>query len=207
MGGSDAERLTCFWAKSDAGGQPLRAWVDESGSDQTRDPGAYVLAAAVGCRESEEGTRERMLQLRLRRQSKLHWRDEGESRRESIIHTVAACDLELIVVVFSGHVEDRPERRRRKCLETMLFTLGAGRVTDIILESRGKADDRRDIELINALRGRPSLDHSTRLTHVIGRQEPMLWVPDAVCGAVTSARTGYQGYLDILGPRLTIITI
>lgn len=36
---------------------------------------------------------------------------------------------------------------------------------------------------------------------------PMLWIPDAVCGAVVSARTGSREYQDALGDRLTVITI
>lgn len=167
-----------------------RAWVDESGSDHVQDPGTYVLAAAIGRRDLKEATRERVSRLRLPGHSKLHWRGEGERRRGIIANAVAGCDIDYVVVVLTGANQDRAERRRRKCLERLLLELKRRVVTDVVLESRGPADDRRDIHLLNALRGRRYVSTSIRLSHVIGRLEPMLWIPDAVCGAVTSSRTG-----------------
>ena len=70
-----------------------------------------------------------------------------------ITHAVAGYDLEHLVVVRAGAANDRPERRRRKCLERLLHELETKAVDDIVLESRGPADDRRDIEMLNALRG------------------------------------------------------
>jgi hypothetical protein len=68
----------------------LRAWVDESGSDHEKDPGTYVLAAAIGRRTCEDDVREQMARLRLPGQVKLHWRDETERRRATISRTVPA---------------------------------------------------------------------------------------------------------------------
>lgn len=186
---------------------PLRAWVDESGSDHTRDPGAYVLAAAIGRREAEPETREQITRLRLPGQVKLHWRDESDRRRTAIARAIANCDLEHLVVVRTGSVSDRPERRRRKCFERLLFELETKTVSQVVLESRGPADDRRDVQMLNALRGQHYLSSSLRITHVIGRTEPMLWIPDAVCGAVTGARTGTTVYQRALHTRLTLVEI
>ncbi|MFV0460699.1 MAG: hypothetical protein ACK5MT_18225 [Actinomycetales bacterium] len=185
----------------------LRAWVDESGSDRAQDPGTYVLAAAIGCSEDEPVIREQISRLRMPGQVKLHWRDENTKRRSTIAQAIAGYKLEHLVVVRAGRVDDRPERRRRKCLERLLYELEAKAVTDIALESRGPADDRRDIQMLNALRGQRYLSTAIRLTHVVGRLEPMLWIPDAVCGAVTSARTGDPGHRAALQPRLTLINI
>lgn len=54
----------------------LRAWVDESGSDHARDPGTYILAAAVVSTIEEDTVRTVMSSLRMS-QRKVHWRDEG----------------------------------------------------------------------------------------------------------------------------------
>lgn len=131
----------------------FRAWVDRSGSDRAKDPGAYLLAAAIGRAAIEQDIREAISRLRLPGQSKLHWRDEDEHRRVVITQAVAGCDLEHLVIVRSGAVTDRPERRRRKCLERLILELATRRVEDVVFESRGPADDRRDIQLLNALRG------------------------------------------------------
>lgn len=189
-------------------GMHLRAWVDESQSDRTRDPGTYVLAAAIGAGSSEPGIRERIAALRLPGQRKLHWRDESEARRALIANTVAACDLEHLVVVRAGTEQDRPERRRRKCLERLLFELETRwSVADVVLESRGPADDRRDMDLVNALRGQQHLSSQLRMDHRIGRSEPMLWIPDAICGVITSARTGKTRHRESLGAGLTVVEI
>ncbi len=129
------------------------------------------------------------------------------TRRSAITHTVAACDIDHVVIVRVGADQERPERRRRKCLERLLHELEARSILDVVLESRGRADDRRDIQMLNALRGQHYLSTSIRLTHVVGRYEPMLWIPDAVCGAVTSARIGDPSHQSILNQRLTLIEI
>ena len=185
----------------------LRAWVDESGSDWAQDPGTYVLAAAVGRTEAEPPIRDQISRLRLPGQVKLHWRDEDAKRRAAITPAVAGYDLEHLVVVRAGAIDDRPERRRRKCLERLLYELETTAVADVVLESRGPADDRRDIQMLNALRGQRYLSTGIRLTHVVGRLEPMLWIPDAVCGAITSARTGDPDHRTALESRLTLIEI
>lgn len=185
----------------------VRAWVDESGSDHTRDPGTYILAAAIGRRNHESATREQIARLRLPGQAKLHWSDESEGRRVVIADTVAACDLEHIVVVRSGHLSDKVERRRRKCLERLLFELEKMSITEVVAESRGRADDRRDMDLLNALRGRQVVTSPIRLTHSVGRDEPMLWIPDAVCGAITNYRTGNPNHREALQSRLTVIEV
>lgn len=185
----------------------LRAWVDESGSDHEKDPGTYVLAAAIGRRTCEDDVREQMARLRLPGQVKLHWRDETERRRATISRTVAGLDVAHLAVVRSGVSHERPERRRRKCLERLLHELQTRAVDDVILESRGPHDNGRDVQMLNALRGQAAVGPSLRLSHVIGRTEPMLWIPDTVCGAVTSARTGVSTYLAQLESRLTLIEI
>ena len=185
----------------------LRAWVDESGSDQTHDPGTYLLAAAIGRIATASTIRDQISGLRLPGQIKLHWRDESAKRQADITRPVAACELEHLVVVRTEAVEDRPERRRRKCLERLLLELELKGVTDVVFESRGKADDRRDRDMLNALRGQKIVSASVRITHVVGRDEPLLWIPDAVCGAVTSFRTGLPAYQQLLASQLTLIEL
>ncbi len=187
----------------------MRAWVDESGSDRSRDPGTYVLAAAIGRRVAESAAREQIEPLLLPGQVKVHWRDESVKRRDMICRAVVGCELRFLAVVRVGAdaAGERPERSRRKCLERLLHELEAQAVEDVVLESRGRADDRRDIEMVNALRGQRRLASGIRLAHEVGRREPMLWIADAVCGAVTSARSGTGRYLEILGGRVTVIEI
>ncbi|MFC6712653.1 hypothetical protein [Branchiibius cervicis] len=155
---------------------------------------------------TEDDTREQIARLRLPGQVKLHWRNESDRRRREIIRAVASYNLAHLVVVRPLEHPERSERQRRKCLQRLVDELERLNVFDIRLESRGRADDRRDVEMLNVLKTSQAAAR-TRLSHFVGRTEPMLWIPDAVCGAVVSARTGSREYQDVLRDRLAVINI
>lgn len=184
-----------------------RAWVDESLSGRVGGHVTYVLAAAIGPSATEMDIREQILALRLPGQVKLRWHNEDARRRTTIIRTVASCQLTYVAVVRTGAVNERPERQRRKCLERLWYELELVGITDIVLESRGQADDDRDIELLNKLRGRHLVSTDIRIRHAVGRQEPILSIPDAVCGALASSRAGDPQYQAMLANRLTVVEI
>lgn len=185
----------------------LHAWVDESGSDQRRDPGTYILAAAITSEASEDHMRQAMVRLRLPGQRKLHWHDEKDRRRRQISTAIASLEQTHLVVVRASDPSDTQKRRRNKCLERLLVELEMRGVTHATFESRGPADDRRDLDLVQALRGTRRLSPSLRIDHLQGPKEPLLWVPDAVCGAVTTARITSDEYLEILGEQVAIVQI
>jgi hypothetical protein len=51
------------------------------------------------------------------------------------------------------------------------------------------------------------LSTAVRVEHVAGPVEPLLWIADIVCGAVSQARSGKSTFLDSLHPHVTIIEI
>ncbi len=145
--------------------------------------------------------------MRLRGQLKVHWRNESTARRRQVTAAVASLPLRHLVVVRDGRPDERPERRRRHCLERMLFELDRLQVDTATFESRGLADDRRDRNMLDALRARKVVSGELRIAHTPGPKDALLWVPDIVCGAVTSERTGQVEYANILGARLRVISI
>ena len=48
---------------------------------------------------------------------------------------------------------------------------------------------------------------AVRLLHEVGPKQPLLWVADAMCGAVTRDRSGESAYLDRLVARVTVRVI
>jgi len=173
------------------------AWVDESESDATLDPGTYVLSAAIITVGAEPTIRQAMLDLQLP-SKKLHWHSEADKRRRKISDTIAALDgLEHLVVVRANVTSDRPERRRRGCMEALLWELERhDEVRVATFEARSPTENKRDIMMVNALRGRHTISAGFRLEHTPGPAEPLLWVPDALCGAVVADRTGRPEYLQ-----------
>lgn len=167
----------------------LHAWVDESIVTGTIE-GYYVLAATVAEPGLCEPVREQVRRLLVGRSQRLHWRDEPQRRRRLIARTVASLDPTHTVVVGAPVDPRRQERARRLCMERLLYELGALRVRHVWLETRTESLNRRDLELVAALRSKGALVDTTVVDFALPTDEPMLWLPDAVAGAVTSHRRG-----------------
>lgn len=192
------------------GGDPMElvAWIDESGSNTTIDPGTYIMAAAITELAQVDAVRESMVGLLLPGQAKLHWRDERDSRQLQITRAVASCGVEHLIVVTTPHDSSRrPERRRRLTLEVLLPELARLGVRRAIMESRGVADDKRDREMLDHLRQQHLIESGLHVDHIVGRQEPILWVPDAMCGIITSLRTGNASYYDLISRQITLMHV
>jgi len=183
----------------------IHAWGDESGSHAASDPGAYILAAAVAEVQHIEEMRTAMESLRLKSSGqKLHWVDETSKRRAQIAATIAELPVESFVVVRKGPPSDKPERRRKKCLETMFQTLTDLGCATLALESRGSRDDERDRQLLDKLRRGHKLHSSLKLSHAKGPTDPMLWMADALCGAVSDDRNGEPTSLRVITRKVDI---
>lgn len=184
---------------------PIIAWVDESGSNTTDDPGTYIMAAAITTDGQCDTVRAAMAGLLLPGQAKLHWRDERAARQHRITDTIAEIDIEHLVVVTSPHMEGRlPERRRRLTLEVLLPELAALGVDRVVLESRGVKDDQRDRQMLDFLRRQSAIDTSLKIDHRVGRHEPLLWVPDSLCGIISAYRCGDSGFYDKIAHKITL---
>lgn len=188
----------------------LHAWVDESASDRTRDPHTYILAAALCPADAMDDVRTVMSGLRMRGTPKVHWRDETKpERRMAITAAIASCEaIDHLIVVRSGAANDSKARPRAAALKQLLLELDQRQVRRAVFESRGRADDARDLEVLRMLRDRQGLiTPALKVDHVPGRVDEGLWVADAVCGVVSAARTGEGVYLEVLAERVTIVTI
>ncbi len=83
------------------------AFVDESGSLENRDPGTYILAAAICDEQHLDTVREVMHGLRRTKVGKVHWHEESEPRRLQLAAAVAELALERLVVVRSVDSTER----------------------------------------------------------------------------------------------------
>lgn len=188
----------------------LIGWGDESGSDVTRDPGTYLLSVVLADPTRATEIQDTMRGLREKGR-KLHWRDLLPKRRMDVVQAMTSLPAAGLVVVRSRpDLGERPERRRRKCLEHLLPAVADRGCSRLVLESRGRADDGRDRQMLDALRTRCRLPHGFHLDHVPGPQEPALWAADALCGAAVADRVKnpHEGdYLAVLLGSLMIEVI
>lgn len=183
----------------------LSAWVDESvlvGGGRHA-VGVYTLAAVVADTASADEIRAKLRTLTYTRNGRLHWVDESSKRRDDIAAAIAAIDLAAIVTVGSPVRRPKQERARRCCLERLFYELGLLGVSKVWLESRTATPDRRDLRLLDYARDKGLVPGELKVGFARPRDEPMLWLPDAVAGAVTAANLGESRWLIALSGILT----
>lgn len=120
--------------------------------------------------------------------SKLHWRQLDSRSKKQCIDVLSSFDVAHIVVAGAPLDARRQERARAACMERLLFELGELGVTSVLLEARTESLNRRDMRLIEQLRGKRSLPRSLRVDIGLPSTEPMLWIPDQVLGALGDAK-------------------
>ncbi|WP_255447706.1 hypothetical protein [Schumannella sp. 10F1B-5-1] len=160
---------------------------------------AAAILAAGRCDEVREALRP----LLLPGQIKVHWRDERDRRRFALVDAIRELEPVNVVIAHRSAPSRKTERFRRKCLEQVYIELSAMDTFDITLESRGASQDSQDRAHIVALQGQ-SMDARMRIAHQRGGDEPLLWIPDIVLGAVNSAHDGDRRYLDAIAGTVMI---
>lgn len=178
------------------------AYVDESEPGDRRDPGAYILAAALPLPDAHELIRAELCALKPRSAKKLHWTESDVVHQQWIVAALAALPMTFVAVVAVLSPTARSERRRRVALECLLFELAALGIDTVVLESRGPADG-RDRAHVDALRARRALG-GVRVDHVAGAADPLLWAADAACGLVAQARRSSPACPTSLGDQVIV---
>jgi len=155
------------------------------------------MAAAICAVQDQDQLRTALRGLLLPRQDRLHWRDESEARRERITAGIAAlrAALHSVVVVAAPVPDTKQERARRVCLETLHPALQAHGVSLIVQEQRTPQQNRRDLQMVDALRSQRLLPAGVRVDFAQPLEEPLLWLPDTIAGAAGLAREGRPEHL------------
>lgn len=181
----------------------LTAYIDESLREAVS--GLYVLASVTVPGERAEGVRG-VLRAGLRnRRPRFHWTDEQSADREAMTKVVSDLALPGLVVVASPMDPRRSERARRVCLTRLLWELGQRGVHEVVLESRQGLDGDDRVHIVRVQRA-GYLAAGLRYTFGRPLQEPLLWLPDLVAGAVAYDRTGVDlHYLQMLSSAVTIV--
>ena len=181
----------------------MRAFVDESSSQRGPSVQEYLIAAALLEEDREESAREALRPLLLRGQVKLHWSDESERRRHEIVNVVATLGALNVIVSHVSAPQRKTERFRRKCLEVLYYELAGAGVSEMMLESRSGSQDKSDRAHLVGLQNQ-GLSKDLRVEHRRGGDEPLLWIPDAVLGAINAAHRGHPAHLDVLRDSIVV---
>lgn len=188
---------------------PVALWAygDESHRVLPDGSAVYLLAAAVVRQDRSQAQREELRSLLLRGQDRLHWHHEDHKRRTLITQAVAALPADHLVVIGTHCVLAKQERARRHVLQRLLWELDTRQVEHLLLESRHPERDGHDLAAIGGMRNAGILSRRLRVDHARPSDEVLLWLPDAVCGAVGDDLCGHPTHLHALKDRVEIIEI
>lgn len=181
------------------------AYVDESQVGGTGNGGSYVMVATIIIDGDVDDLRRALIRAKPKGAPKLHWYSNMAKARHASIELIATLPLMHWAVVTHPSEDEPPERTRRKCIGRLFWELASlEMVGQVLMESRGPADDRRDMRMIDTLKSARAIPGSMRVDHQPGRDEPLLWLPDAVCGAVGAHVDGDDSWVEMLDRQLWI---
>lgn len=157
----------------------VTAYADES--MRTLDgESVYLLGATVF--RGDDCQLDALVGLKTNGAKKLHWRELGRVVQAKVMRAVSSLTAITTVVIGVPMNPRKQERARRKCLESLIYFLVDDGIQELVLEARGPALDKRDIQLVDTLKSRGYARNLT-VRHRNGADDPRLWVPDQVLGA------------------------
>jgi hypothetical protein len=181
----------------------VRAYIDESVREAA--PGLYVLASVAVPPDRADDVRAALRSGLRHRRPRFHWRDEEDSDRQAMAKTAGELQLASLVAVSTPMDPKRPERARRVCLTRLLWELEQRDVFDVVFESRQNRDRDDRAHIVRAQKA-GHCSRSLRYDFALPLQEPLLWLPDLVAGAVAYAHVGRgEQCLTLLGENVTVV--
>lgn len=190
-------------AEADSNPGSLRAFLDESTATRAGGLQEYLVGAALIPEADCDRVRQQLRTLLLPGLIKVHWTDEGEPRRRRIVALIQELGPITVVVSHLDAPRRKVERYRRKTLETVYHEFVGMELFDLTLECRTPELDAYDRAHLVALQGQ-GLDSRLRIDHRRGGDEPLLWIADAVLGAVNAAHSGDPRHLERLESTLLL---
>lgn len=143
----------------------------------------YLLGASIASSSVTLDAAE-MLRRQAPQNQKLHWRDLGDRGKNQVRTLIPKLGLSHIVIVATPLTPSGQEHARGKCFERLMWELGERSVREVRIESRSPHQDKTDLRRIDGLRSRGIVPTKMRVEWMPGIEDPLLWAPDIVIGAL-----------------------
>lgn len=159
----------------------------------------YAMAFPIIRTDHSDEVRKGLRAAVQRDASVLHFYDLTPKRRIQVVQQVSELPWEAALVICGLTSSKRQERSRARILTHVLPRLELmEKVSNVMLESRGRAD-RRDVDTRDGLRGSRSISQGFSLEHVSKVDDELVWLADLVVGAfMTRERRGIGESWEIL---------
>lgn len=92
-------------------------------------------------------------------------------------------------------------------MSRLLWELEQLGVPHLHVEARQREQDNRDRRLLDQLRAGRILDGRLRMDHLPGPKEPLLWIADAIAGAVVAARQGDPRFRTVIDHQIREVRV
>lgn len=172
----------------------MLALIDESTIEDQRGL-HYVIGAALVLSASDledsacNDLRDRLGGVVGERPRPFRWKKEGIEKRTRIFDVIVEADVFAIAAVSPPGQRFHQRRNRSLCLVQLSVQLASEGVTQLVIESRRDQDGDDTSSLLEAKKeGILPSDFPEPLFR--DKSERLLWLPDAVAGAVREAEAG-----------------
>lgn len=146
-------------------------FVDESKA------GAYLLVVACALPTQLGSGRQRMKQLLLPGQRRLHFTSERDSRRHQIIDRI--LELNVRSTIYQGPDRGNELSRRQACI-ARLGQDAIAQTAELIVFERDDSVVRHDRRTLQRVLLGPDGQPMVRYQHLRPYEESLLWIPDAI---------------------------
>jgi hypothetical protein len=166
----------------------LKAYLDEA-TPEVEGALAYIVVATVLIEDDQAvAVALKSIFADRRRSNPFHWHREGTEARERMISCLVDLGAIAHVVVHHPTGRRKQEQARADSLRVVLPMLHHDGVSELVIESRSSQQDQRDRQTLVEF-GKSHGDHSLYYGWD-SKVRPELWMPDAVCGAVSNFLDG-----------------
>jgi hypothetical protein len=159
--------------------------------------GLYVVAAVVFATDLEDARRATRSVL-LPRQVRFHWHQESEPQRLKMLEHLAGVATSAMAYACRPISLRQQERARALCLNRLLWDVRDIGVTELVFESRQQRNNQKDRRTIVHAVKSGIASPTLRYRFERPKEEPLLWLPDAVAGAVATDLAAGGSYLETL---------
>lgn len=175
------------------------AYLDESARAPAR---LYVVAVGVVAITDAAEAIDELSGVPAGSAHRFHWRNETEPVKARMLEVIRKLRIRTYAALYSTEHRGWARRGRVQAIKGLLWELQTSEpeLLELVIESRGAPGDAED---------RKTIGHAQRSGHaqrqlVYGfdspQKNPLLWVPDAIAGAVGSSfADGIDDYLEQLG--------
>jgi hypothetical protein len=136
-------------------------------------------------------------------QRRFHWRSDNRRLRVVMLDAIHATGLQSAVFVKKPMKGTNQRRCRALCLEAALWHVTSIGIAELVIESRGE-QDQDDRRTVVAAQRAGNADPVLRYSFARPLEEPLLWLPDAIAGAVSACEVEPEGVFADPVARLPI---